>query len=147
MKNTRILICATVLICILSACAATHLASAQSAVGKQPTRLAIVWTSGDPDVAHKMALMYVHASQKRSWFGENLVIVWGPSSRLLAADKELQAKVKAMMEDGVTFQACLACADMYGVTPKFRELGIDVKYMGKPLTDLLQDDGWDVMTF
>lgn len=147
MKNGRILLCAAVLICILSACAALHRASAQSTAGKQKNRLAIVWTSGDPDVAHKMALMYVHASQKRSWFEENLVIVWGPSARLLSGDKELQAKVKAMMDDGVNFQACLACADMYGVTTKLREMGIDVKYMGKPLTDLLQDDGWEVMTF
>ena len=36
-----------------------------------PIRLAVVWTSGDPDVAHKMVLMYVHASQKSQWFGEN----------------------------------------------------------------------------
>ncbi len=123
------------------------LRGAQDNSAKEPTRLAIVWTSGDPDVAHKMALMYVHASQKQSWFDENLVIVWGPSARLLSKDKELQAKVKSMMGDGVTFQACLACADMYGVAANLRDLGIDVKYMGQPLTRLLQDDGWKLMTF
>ena len=52
-----------------------------------------------------------------------------------------------MMGDGVRFQACIACAEMYGVSPKLRELGVEVKPMGEPLTRLLQDDGWDVMTF
>jgi hypothetical protein len=112
-----------------------------------PTRLAVVWTSGDPDVAHKMVLMYMHASQKNQWFNENLVIVWGSSSRLLAGDKDLQAKVRAMQDDGVKFQACIACAEMFGVTDDLRELGIEVKPMGKPLTDMLQDDGWDVLSF
>ena len=147
MKRERILLYTAVSTCILSALAASHFAGAQGTVDREPTRLAIVWTSGDPDVAHKMALMYVHAAQKRGWFDENLVIVWGPSARLLSEDQGLQAKVKSMMDDGVTFQACQACADMYGVTPKLRELGVDVKYMGEPLTNLLQDDGWKVMTF
>lgn len=127
--------------------AVTHWAGAQSADEAKPERLAAVWTSGDPDVAHRMVLMYVHASQKRSWFDENLVIVWGPSARLLAGDKDLQAKVKAMMDDGVRFQACVVCADMYGVSPALRDLGVEVKPMGQPLTGHLQDDGWDVMTF
>jgi hypothetical protein len=138
---------AVALIALVSAFVAGGLVGAESAVDKEPTRLAVVWTSGDPDVAHKMAFMYVHASQKRGWFDENLVIVWGPSSRLLAGDKELQAKIAAMMEGGVKFQACVACADMYGVAPKLRELGIEVKPMGEPLTRLLQDDGWEVMTY
>lgn len=132
---------------ILVVLVTAHWAGAQNAAEAKPERLAVVWTSGDPDVAHRMVLMYVHASQKRSWFDENLVIVWGPSARLLAGDKDLQAKVKGMMDDGVRFQACVVCADMYGVSPALRELGIEVKPMGDPLTNLLQDDGWDVMTF
>ena len=136
-----------VLACLTTALTTMHFAGAQGAADDKPTRLAIVWTSGDADVAHKMALMYVHASQKRAWFDENLVIVWGPSARLLAGDKELQAKVKAMQDDGVRFQACVVCADMYGVSPTLRELGVEVKPMGEPLTRLLQDDGWQVMTY
>jgi hypothetical protein len=65
----------------------------------------------------------------------------------LVADKDLQAKVKAMMDDGVKFQACVACADMYGVTPALRALAVEVKPMGEPLTNLLKDGGWKVLTF
>ena len=147
MNKRRLLLAVVVMTCLASAPAASRFAGAENAAGKEPTRQAVVWTSSDADVAHRMVLMYVHGSQKSGWFDENLVIVWGPSSRLLAGDKDLQAKVKAMMADGVKFQACIVCADMYGVSPTLRGLGIEVKPMGAPLSKLLQDDGWDVMTF
>ncbi len=111
-----------------------------------PSRLAVVWSSGDPDVAHRVCLMYCHAAQQQKWFDRVVLIVWGPSARLLAADKDLQAKVKAMMRDGVKVQACVACADSYGVSQRLRELGVEVKGMGRPLTDILKEN-WKVLTF
>jgi hypothetical protein len=110
------------------------------------SRLAVLWSSGDPDVAHRVCFMYTHNAKKQKWFDEVTLIVWGPSARLLAGDKDLQAEVRSMIADGVNVQACLACSDSYGVTEQLRRLGIDVKYMGKPLTDLLQQ-GWKVLTF
>ncbi len=112
----------------------------------QDNRLAVVWSSGDPEVAHRVCFMYTDNAKKQKWFDEVTLIVWGPSARLLAADKDLQAEVKTMMNDGVKVQACLACADSYGVTEQLRKLGIEVKYMGKPLTDLIKG-GWKVLTF
>lgn len=134
-------------LCVLFGLAVSPYVGAQNAAPEAKTRQAVVWTSADPDVAHRMVLMYMHASQTAHWFDENLVIVWGPSARLLAGDKDLQAKVKAMMKDGVRFQACVVCADMYGVAQTLRDMGIEVKGMGQPLSRLLQDDGWKVMTF
>jgi hypothetical protein len=133
--------------CVLFGLAVSPYVGAQNTTPETLTRQAVVWTSADPDVAHRMVLMYMHASQNAGWFDENLVIVWGPSARLLAGDKDLQAKIKAMMTDGVKVQACIVCADMYGVTQTLRDMGIEVKAMGQPLSMLLQDDGWKVMTF
>lgn len=110
------------------------------------SRLAVIWSSGDPEVAHRACLMYAHNAKTRKWFDQVTLIIWGPSARLLAADKDLQAKVAAMAKDGVKVQACLACADSYGITEQLRKLGIEVKYMGKPLTDLLKED-WKILTF
>jgi hypothetical protein len=109
-------------------------------------RLAVLWSSGDPEVAHRVCFMYTDNAKKQKWFDEVTLIVWGPSARLLAGDKDLQAKVRTMISDGVKVQACLACTDSYGVTEQLRLLGIDVKYMGKPLTDLLKQ-GWKMLTF
>ena len=90
----------------------------------QNSRLAIVWSSGDPEVAHRVCLMYCHNAKKRKWFDQVVLVVWGPSARLLAADKDLQAEVKSMIQDGVQVQACVACADSYGVSDRLRGLGI-----------------------
>jgi hypothetical protein len=110
------------------------------------SRLAVVWSSGDPEVAHRVCFMYTDNAKKQKWFDEVTLIVWGPSARLLAGDKDLQARIKEMLEDGVKVQACIACADSYGVTEQLRKLGIEVKPMGKPLTDLIKT-GWNILTF
>lgn len=112
-----------------------------------PTRLAMVWTSGDPDVAHRMALMFSHASKQAKWYDEVTVIVWGPSQRLLVGDKDLQAKIAQMRNDGVVVRACIACANSYGIVEDLRALGLPVEPMGKPLADMMQSDEWDVLTF
>ena len=110
------------------------------------SRLAVIWSSGDPEVAHRACLMYTENAKKQKWFDEVTLIVWGPSARLLAGDKDLQAKIKGMLDAGVKVQACMACTDSYGVSDQLRKMGIDVKYMGKPLTDLIKQ-GWHVLTF
>lgn len=109
-------------------------------------RLAVLWTSGDPEVAHRVCLMYTHAAKSNGWADDVTLIVWGPSSRLLAADKDVQAKVKQMMEDGVRVEACIACANSYGIADDIRALGIEVKPMGKPLTDMMNSD-YKVLNF
>lgn len=147
MQNKRLCLFATAL--VWAACAGvigagtSRLVSAQATVDR---RLAVVWSSADPDVAHRVCLMYAHAAFTNKWFDEVRLIVWGPSARLLAADKDIQAKVKEMMKDGVIVQACVVCADSYGVTDTLRGLGIEVKGMGKPLTDILNGD-YEVLTF
>ncbi|MBN1292422.1 MAG: DsrE family protein [Candidatus Latescibacteria bacterium] len=113
---------------------------------KDPSKLAIVWTSGDRDVALKMVFMYANNAKKNKWFDQVRLVVWGPSSLLLSVDKELQDYVKTMKDNGVELQACIACSNMYGVTEKLRELGIEVKGMGQPLTEMLKSD-WNTLTF
>jgi len=111
-----------------------------------PSKLGVVWTSGDSEVAHKVCFMYAHNAKKAKWFDEVTLVIWGPSSRILAGDKELQKAVKQMMKDGVKVQACVVCADMYGVAGRLREMGIEVKGMGRPLSDMLKGD-YKVITF
>jgi hypothetical protein len=111
-------------------------------------RLAIVWTSGDPDVAHRMALMYANGAQTRGWFDEVRLVIWGPSQRLVIGDKDIRDYIKRLIEAGVVVEACLACADLYGIADDLRAIsGVEVKYMGEPLSDFLKSDEWHVMTF
>ena len=103
-------------------------------------KLVVLWTSGDPEVAEKVCFMYTHNAKLQGWFDEVTLVVWGPSSKLLSENANLQKSVKAMIEDGIKVEACISCADMYGVVQELRDIGIDVKGMGVPLTDYLKSD-------
>lgn len=131
---------------LLVASALFLVAGLQARTPEAPSRLGVVWSSGDADVAHRVCFMYTHAAKRARWFDEVRLVVWGPSARILAADKDLQAAVKKMMADGVEVQACVACANSYGVSEALRELGIEVKGMGRPLTDMLKGD-WKTISF
>ena len=91
--------------------------------------------------------MYTFYAKERGWWQDIQLIVWGPSSKLLSEDKELQDYIKKMKDKGVEIVACKACADSYGVSGKLEDLGIEVKYMGMPLTELLKSEKWKVVTF
>lgn len=51
-----------------------------------------------------------------------------------------------MATAGVEVVACKACADSYGVSEVLEGMGIEVKFMGQPLTEMLKGD-WKVITF
>lgn len=111
-------------------------------------RISILWTSGDPAVAEHVVMPYTFYSKKAGWFDEVRLIVWGPSSKLLSESEVFQKKIAELQEAGVKVEACVVCADSYGVSDQFREMGIEVIPMGKPLSDRLKSDGdWKVITF
>ncbi len=109
-------------------------------------RLAVVWTSGDREVATKMVFMYTANAKRFGWFQDITLVIWGPSAKLLSEDKDLQERVKAMKSSGVNLKACKACADQYGVSDVLTSLGVTVKYMGEELSDYLKE-GRRVLTF
>jgi hypothetical protein len=145
-KSIAVAVIATALAFVTGALLFAQAPKPSSTAESQESRLAVVWTSGDPDVAHRVCFMYCHNAKKQKWFDQVTLVVWGPSARLLAGDKDLQAKVKAMIDDGVRVQACVACADSYGVSERLREMKIEVRGMGPVLTDMLKQ-GWKVLTF
>ena len=108
--------------------------------------LVVLWTSGDREVALKMVFMYTLNAKLRGWWDEVTFIIWGPSSKLLSTDQELQQQIKKFKEEGIILEACKACADQYGVSSDLEDLGVDVKYMGEPLTDYIKGDT-EVITF
>ncbi|MDE5422852.1 DsrE family protein [Ancylomarina sp. DW003] len=106
---------------------------------KEADKLVVVWTSGDKEVAMKMVFMYTYNAKKQGWWDDVTLLVWGPSSKLLSEDKDLQDYVKKMQESGVHVMACKACADQYGVANKLNALGIKVKYAGQDLTKFIKE--------
>ncbi len=108
-------------------------------------KLAVLWASGDPEVAEKMCFMYTYNAKKQGWFDEVVLIVWGPSAKLLSENKMLQDYIKKMQEAGIKMEACITCANMYGIVEPLQKMGIDVKGMGVPLSNYLKN-GWKTLS-
>jgi hypothetical protein len=125
----------------------TKIPIASDAGGVGGDKLLIIWTSGDKDVALKMVFMYTLAAKQNKWWDSVRFLIWGPSSKLLSQDSQLQGELAKMKSAGVELLACKACADSYGVSAKLQSLGVDVKFMGSPLTGMLKSGEWKVMTF
>jgi hypothetical protein len=111
----------------------------------QANKLVVLWTSPDKEVAQKMVFMYTKNSKLRDWWGRVVLIIWGPSAKLLATDGDLQEELAELKRAGVELQACKACADQYGVSERLADLGVEVIYMGLPLTNYLKGD-WTVLS-
>ena len=110
------------------------------------TKLNVVWSSADPDVAMNVCFMFTLNAKRRGWFDTVHLIVWGPSAKLLTENEQLQEQITAMQEEGVVIEACRACAERYEVADQLAEMGIDVDWMGVPLADRLKGD-WKTITF
>ncbi|UFS63659.1 DsrE family protein [Sulfurimonas sp. HSL-3221] len=110
------------------------------------TKLLIVWTNGDKEVAMKLPLLYGSVILERGYWEEAHLMIWGPSIKLAAADAEVQARLKQMQESGVTMSACIVCTEDYEATDALAALGVENTHTGEMLTACLKDDSWAVMT-
>jgi len=110
-------------------------------------KLLIVWSSGEKEVATKLILLYGSVMLERKYWDEATIMIWGPSAKLLANDSELQERVKTVQKTGVKFNACVVCADEYGISKELDSMGIDLIHTGEMLTEALQGDETKVITF
>ena len=108
--------------------------------------LCVIWSSSDPDVAEKLVYMYTKNSRLKGWWDNVRLVIWGPSVPALIASADLKEGLEELQAAGVETVACKACADMYGLSGDLETLGVEVKYMGQPLTDMIKE-GWAVLTF
>lgn len=103
-------------------------------------KLNILWVTDNKETVLNMLVIYALNSLNKGWWKKVNVIIWGSSAQLLADDTQVQTEVLEMMNAGITVEACRDCCEMLGVTDKLRRLGVDVKYMGDPLTEYIKAD-------
>lgn len=109
------------------------------------TKLLIVWTDGDKEVAMKLPLLYGSVLLERGYWEEAHLMIWGPSIKLAAADAEVKERLKQMRQSGVSMSACVVCTDDYGATEALEHLGVETTHTGEMLTACLKDEAWSVM--
>ncbi|MHA1945215.1 MAG: DsrE family protein [Candidatus Hodarchaeales archaeon] len=106
----------------------------------------MILTSGDKEVHKEVGFKYAPNALKHKWMDQVRVILWGPTERLAAEDKEFQDQIKNLLTNGVEVYACKACSDGYGVSEKLAFLDINVKYVGTMVTEMLKE-GWHQLSF
>jgi len=107
----------------------------------QQSHLYVLWTNDNPVTAEKMVFMYTINSLIHGWWEKVTLIVWGATTKLVSEDADIQKKIKEALDAGVHVTACKACADQLGVTETLKQLGVEVKYWGMPLTEILKNKG------
>lgn len=112
----------------------------------QENHLLVLWTTSDKEVALNMVFMYLENAMKNNWWKRITLLIWGPSAKLSSQDSEIREGLKILQDEGVDLKACKDCANRYGVSTDLEELGVEVKYMGEPLTDHLKNSS-TVVTF
>jgi hypothetical protein len=105
----------------------------------EKSHLHVLWTTDNPITAEKMVLMYTVNALAHGWWETVTLIVWGAAATLVCDDPAVRQKVQAATAAGVQVTACKACADQLGVSETLKELGIEVTYWGKPLTEILKN--------
>lgn len=102
-------------------------------------KLYILWTSDNMITTEKMVLMYSQNCMINNWWDEVEVVIWGASAKLASENNIIREKIKMAIHTGVRFTACKGCSDQLGVSEHLSELGVNVIYWGKNLTDIIQD--------
>ena len=109
-------------------------------------KLTILWTTDNEETALNMILMYTLKANQNKWWKECNLITWGPSNKLLCSSPEVQELIRDIMKEGVKVMACQRCAERYGLVEQISNMGIEVKLMGEPFTEYLQDEGYRVIS-
>ena len=110
------------------------------------TKVFVILSSGDREVALEVGLVYPLNAAKNKWMDEVKLIIFGPSEKVAAYDTKVQERLKKLQEAGVEVMACKWCADRMNITDKLEEVGIKVVYVGTVISQLLKD-GWASLTF
>jgi hypothetical protein len=101
-------------------------------------KLVVIIATSDVEKARTGAMYGINAL-KYGWMEEVKIFFFGPAQNLLLEDPELQkymAEYTSMEESAV---ACKYIADRDKKSEQIRELGIKVEYVGKMISDYINE--------
>jgi hypothetical protein len=100
-------------------------------------KLLVIVASGDKDKA-LTALMYAKNAIKYDWIPEVRVVFFGPSQGLLVNDDDVAKSAAELAKYGPAL-ACKFISDAEGQSEKVSDLGIEVKYVGEEISQMVKD--------
>ena len=108
--------------------------------------LNILWTTDSADTAMLFINQYADGAMSYEWWDKVRIILWGGSVRLVQSNSFIQVNIMRLVHKGVEVVASKKCADSVGATQLLESLEVEVKYMGKELTDILKDTEQKLIT-
>lgn len=108
------------------------------------SKVLIVLSTGEKEKA-LTGLLYATNAIAHKWLEDVRVFFFGPFEKLLAEDSEIQQQAAQLIE----YQQPMACkgiSDDQGVSDQLSRLGVDVQYIGQPISQAL-NDGYVPMVF
>lgn len=109
-------------------------------------KLNILWTSDNENTALNMIHMYSTKAKEKGFFGDVTVIIWGGANDLIKKSPKVREGIIDMLSKGVDVKACLACAKNTGTVEIIGDLGVELDYMGAPLTEIIKDSNQYLIT-
>lgn len=109
-------------------------------------RVFMILSSADLVVHDELSFKYAYNAKKQGWMDQVRVILWGPTEKIAAENREFQEQIRLLLDADVEVIACKSCSDNFGVSEELEKLGIDVQYVGTYVTEMLKD-GWYQLTF
>lgn len=78
-------------------------------------------------------------TSKNHYMDDIRLVLWGPSEKVIAENKEFQGMTQEYLGLGKPVWACKTCSDRYGVTEQLETLGCTVDYMGALVTSWFKE--------
>lgn len=103
-----------------------------------PDKLAVIISSNDEGKA-RTGLAYAANALKNDWVSDIEMFIFGPAEKLVTENKELQSIVREFKLSEGKVLACKAIADKYNVAEQISDLGIDVQFIGKLVSDKIKE--------
>jgi len=90
-------------------------------------------------------VLYATNAIKKNWFNDVKVFFFGPVEKLVAEDKDFQAKVEPLLQ----YQKPVACkflSDQDNISNTLEDLGYQVDYVGSAISAFIED-GYTPLVF
>jgi hypothetical protein len=100
-------------------------------------KLLVIIATGERAKA-QAGVMYALNAVKHAWLGEVKLYFFGPAEGLLLDDEDLQVMVHDFRQLEGEPVACRFLADRDGQSEGLRELGVQVQYVGPPISELIR---------
>ena len=108
------------------------------------SKVLVIISTGEKEKAFT-GIMYATNAQKNKWLDDVKVVFFGPFENLMCKDEEI-AEYASQLLEYETPVACKRLSDNAGISDKLKEMGYQVEYVGKIISDLIKK-GYVPMVF